>query len=148
VLASGPGSDVVMARLSDALVARALRFHAESEESGWLGALRDPPIARALAAMHDDLARAWTLPALAKIAGVSRSVFVDRFRSTVGETPMQHLLRRRMRRAMALLDDGVTLASAAARVGYASEPALAVAFKRHTGVTPGAYRRRAIRGAG
>lgn len=149
VFEGGSGSEVVMARLSDALVARALRFHAEkADEPGWLRGLQDPHVAKALGAMHDDLKRPWTLPLLAQTASMSRAAFAARFAATVGEPPMRYLLRCRMRRVMTMLrDDGATLARAAASVGYASEAALSAAFKRHTGVAPGAYRR-AHRGDG
>lgn len=112
---SGPGSEVVLARLSNALVARALRFHVrDASERGWLAGLRDRHIARALAA---------------------------RFRTTVGDTPMRYLLACRMAHAKRLLNQGdATLAGIAGAVGYASEAALSTAFKRYTGVSPMAYR--------
>lgn len=139
----GPGSEMVMARLSDALVARALRYHAEqTSAASWLGALSDPHLARALSALHESIERPWSLPELARIAGLSRAAFAARFAAKVGETPMRYLLRCRVQRAMALLrEERATLASVAAQVGYGSEAALSVAFKRHTGVAPGAYRR-------
>ncbi|MET1005286.1 MAG: AraC family transcriptional regulator [Propionibacteriaceae bacterium] len=141
----GPGSDVVMARLSDALVTRALRYYLEgAEEPGWLHGLRDPAIARALAAVHDDLAAPWTLVTWSRTAGLSRAGFAARFATVVGQTPMQYLFECRMRRAMTLLrTEQSTVASVASRVGYGSEAALSAAFVRHTGTSPGAYRRAA-----
>jgi transcriptional regulator GlxA family with amidase domain len=145
VFESGPGSDLVMARISDALVARALRFHVErASEPGWLLGLNDAYIAKSLSAMHDDLKRSWTLPALARVAGLSRAAFAARFVAKVGETPMRYLLQCRMRRAMAMLSrEQATLAQVAEAVGYGSEAALSGAFKRLTGVSPGAYGRSA-----
>jgi len=139
----GPGSAVVLARLSEALIARALRFHLDKiDEPGWLKGLGDPQIAKALAAMHDQLEQAWTLVSLARVAGLSRAAFAARFAAKVGEAPMRYLLRNRMRRAMTLLkDEHATLARVAHSVGYGSEAALSAAFKRHTGHAPGAYRR-------
>lgn len=140
----GAGSDVVMARLSDALVARALRVHAQTAlEPGWLRGLSDPGLARALSAMHEDLRRPWTLASLARTAGSSRAAFSARFSALVGEPAMQYLLGRRMRHAMTLLaDERISLAQVAESVGYGSEAAFSAAFKRHTGVPPGTYRRR------
>jgi AraC-like DNA-binding protein len=140
----GPGSEVVMARLSDALVARALRAHAsQADEPGWLKGLQDPQVAKALGVMHEDMRHPWTLASLSKTAGLSRASFAARFAENVGETPMRYLLRCRMRHAMTLLrDDRANLAQIAQRVGYGSEAALSTAFKRHTGVAPGAYRKR------
>ncbi len=141
----GAGSEVVMARLSDALVTRALRYHLEStEEPGWLRGLRDPQVSRALAAMHTDIAAPWTVASLARVAGSSRSAFAARFTRTVGRPPMDYLLACRMRTAMSLLrGHRSTVAEVAGQVGYGSPAALSAAFVRHTGMTPGAYRREA-----
>lgn len=141
----GPGSEVVMARLSDALVTRALRHHLESgQEPGWLRGLRDPYIARALATLHEDLSTRWTVESLARTAGLSRSAFAARFTRLVGRAPMNYLFQCRMLTAMKLLrDEKATVAKVAGRVGYGSEAALSAAFFRCNGTTPGAYRRQA-----
>jgi AraC-like DNA-binding protein len=139
----GPGSDVVMARLSDALVTRALRYHLESaDEPGWLHGLRDPAIARALTALHHDLVRPWTVAGLAREAGLSRSTFAERFTALVGQSPMEYALGCRMRRAQGLLrTDRLTVEAVATQVGYGSSAALTAAFVRFVGMTPGAYRK-------
>lgn len=141
----GAGSEIVMARISDALVTRALRHHLETaDEPGWLRGLRDPAIARALAALHADLSAPWTVGSLAQTAGLSRATFAARFTRTLGQPPMDYVLQVRMRKAMTLLRvERATVRKVAARVGYGSEAALSVAFLRHTGTTPGAYRRSA-----
>jgi AraC-like DNA-binding protein len=142
-LHGGPGSEIVMARLSDALITRALRHHLETaDETGWLRGLSDPHIAKALAAIHTDLAKAWTLPLMARTAGLSRSAFAVRFTQIVGQTPMQYLYRSRMRKAATMLRaEDTTLARIATRVGYGSEAAFSAAFTRHAGMPPGLYRR-------
>jgi AraC-like DNA-binding protein len=142
---SGPGSALVVSRLSDALLARALRFEVErAGEGGWLQALRDPELALALAAMHERIEGPWTLHTLARHAGLSRAVFARRFTEKVGQPPMQYLLGLRMARAMELLRGGQhALAGIAARTGYGSEAAFSTAFKRWTGLSPGGYRKRA-----
>jgi AraC-like DNA-binding protein len=140
--APGPGSEMVMSRVSDALVARALRHHAETGvEPGWLHGLRDRHVSLALAVMHADPARGWTVASLATVAGLSRAAFAARFQRSVGESPMRYLTRLRVHRALTLLrEQGVTLAAAARSVGYGSEAALSAAVKRHTGRAPGAQR--------
>lgn len=106
VRTGGPGSAVVTARLSDALVARALRFQVEvTDEPGLLLGLADPFVAAGLAAMHDDLARPWTVASLAAAAGLSRAAFAARFRARMGTTPAGYLVRLRMARASILLRD-------------------------------------------
>ena len=139
----GPGSEIVMARISDALITRALRHHLETAtEPGWLRGLQDPYVSKALAALHADLGAPWTVGSLAREAGLSRAAFAARFTRTVGRPPMDYVLHSRMRTSMTLLRAGHgTVRSIAAEVGYGSEAALSAAFLRHTGTTPGAYRR-------
>lgn len=147
---AGPGSEVVLARLTEALVIRALR-HAlgHIEETGWLKGLGDAGVARALSAIHDDYRRKWTVASLAREAGQSRAVFAGRFQALVGEPPMQYLFRRRMREAARLLKrGGISLSEVAEEVGYGSEAAVSAAFKRYSNLSPGAYRRTANKETG
>ncbi len=139
----GPGSDLVMARLSDAMLIRALRHHSVTTgHPGWLAGLRDPYIAPALAAVHADLARPWTLSGLAAEAGLSRAAFAARFSERVGEPAMRYVLALRMQRAKSLLRDRrATVAAVAGQVGYQSEVGFAASFKREVGVSPGSYHR-------
>ena len=140
--ATDGGSDMIMARLSDALIARTLRAEAgTSGQGGWLGALRDPRLARALALMHGQFAAGWSLPELARQAGFSRAAFAAQFARALGLPPMQYLTGVRMRKAALLLADGASVAQAAQAVGYGSEAAFSAAFHRYAGTAPGAYRR-------
>lgn len=141
----GPGSDLVMARLSDALLIRALRHYSDTiDQPGWLAGLRDPYVAAALAAIHTDPARPWTLISLARTVGLSRAAFAARFTHRVGEPAMRYLLTLRMQRAKTLLrNQNATVAAVAAQVGYQSEVAFAAAFKREVGSPPSTYRRAA-----
>ena len=143
----GPGSDLVMARLSDALLIRAVRHYSKTvEQTGWLAGLRDPYVATALAAIHADPVRPWTLTSLAGTVGLSRAAFAARFTDRVGEPAMRYLLSLRMQRAKTLLQDQqATVAAVATQVGYQSDVAFAAAFKREVGSSPGAYRRAATR---
>ena len=132
-----------MARLSDALVTRALRYHLETaDDPGWLHGLRDPAIARALTALHHDLGRPWTVAGLAREAGLSRTAFAARFSGLVGRSPMDYATGAGCVAPQALLrGDRLTVAAIASQVGYGSESALSAAFVRYAGTTPGAYRR-------
>jgi AraC-like DNA-binding protein len=143
----GPGSDLVMARLSDALLIRALRHYSDTvDKPGWLAGLRDPYVAAALAAIHIDPAQHWTVASLASNVGLSRAAFAARFSHRVGEPAMRYLLSLRMQRAKTLLQDQqATVAAVATQVGYQSDVAFAAAFKREVGSSPGAYRRAATR---
>jgi len=141
----GLGSGIVISRLADVLFVHAIRSHAQSTagaDASWLTALADPRIGSALRGMHRDLARPWTVEALAEAAGLSRSAFALRFKQRVGEAPLEYLTRWRMFRAGCLLRQGdAPMAQIAAQVGYDSEPAFNKAFKRVNGQPPGAWRR-------
>ena len=107
-------------------------------------ALSDPQLSAAIGAIHDDPAHHWTLQELAAKAGMSRSVFTQRFRERAEETPMKYLTRWRMMLAadrIANSDDH--LAQTALALGYESENAFNTAFKRVMGCPPYRYLRTA-----
>src|ERR671916_1744589 len=105
-------------------------------------ALQDQQIGRALTLIHRDPARAWTVDSLAREIALSRSAFAARFTQLVNEPAMQYVTRWRMQVAQnALETEGATVAELSGRLGYQSEAAFARAFKRMTGVAPGAVKR-------
>jgi len=142
-----PGGETMMTRLADVLVVQIIRWwlaNGSLPEQGWLAALGDRHIGRALAAMHRDLARPWTIAELATGANLSRSAFAERFTSLVGTPPMGYLAEWRLDQARAELQrTSQPIASVSAAVGYSSEAAFSRAFKRHHGLTPGEARRSA-----
>src|SRR4029079_7703801 len=106
--------------------------------------LRDPFVGKALAFMHAQPARDWTIEELAREAGLSRSVLAERFPGLVGLPPMQYLAKWRMQIASGLLSEGsANLASIAHEIGYESEAAFSRAFKKMVGLPPSVWRRRA-----
>ncbi|MFP5019356.1 AraC family transcriptional regulator [Pseudonocardia phyllosphaerae] len=143
----GPGSDAVITRLADVLVIQAVRTRLERDataRTGWLGALADDRIGRALAAVHREPERDWTVASLAAVAAMSRSAFAARFTELVGEPAMGYVTRWRMQAAVDVLSVGdATVAEAARRFGYRSEAAFVRAFARVVGESPGQVRRRA-----
>jgi AraC-like DNA-binding protein len=140
-----PGGEAVITRLGDILVIQAIRAWMESDpaaQSGWLGALQDPKIGRAISLIHRDPARDWTVAALAHELAMSRSAFAARFTELVGEPVMTYVARWRMHVAVAALkEEGATVGQLADRLGYRSEAAFSRAFKRVIGASPGAIRR-------
>src|SRR5215207_7083559 len=140
-----PGGEAVITRLADILVIQTLRAWIERDPAarrGWLGALRDRHVGRALALIHREPARDWTVAALARELAMSRSAFAARFTALVGEPAMQYVTRWRMYLAHDALTGGdATVAELADRLGYRSEAAFARAFKRVIGSPPGAVRR-------
>jgi AraC-like DNA-binding protein len=141
-----PGSRSVLLRIAELVFVEVLRSYlttASEDGANWLGGLRDPVVGRALARMHAEPARAWTLPDLARDVGTSRSVLAERFTSFVGHPPMLYLTRWRIQLAASRLASGATPVSAvASEVGYESEAAFCRAFKKVTGVTPASWRSR------
>jgi AraC-like DNA-binding protein len=138
------GGEAVVTRLADILVVQAIRSWLENDptaRTGWLGALRDPQIGRALELIHEDPARAWTVASLADELALSRSAFAARFTELVDEPVMRYVTRWRMNLALDALREGAAVAELAGRLGYRSEAAFSRAFKRITGMSPGAVRR-------
>lgn len=145
VMAQRVGAATVLARLADVVITRLVRtwVEARSEDTtGWLAAIRDPRIGRALAAIHRRPGHQWSVDGLARAAGLSRSTFSERFTDVMGTPPAQYLARWRMHLASAWLrGDHLTVGEVAARLGYESEPSFSRAFKRVVGVPPSALRR-------
>ena len=141
------GAATVMTRLSDVLFVQALRAHIAElpdDAAGWMGALRDPVLSRALAHIHRAPEREWTVESLARESGMSRSQLSARFTSVIGVPPLTYLTRWRIYRARVLLrDEQARVGEVARLLGYASETAFSTAFKREVGVAPRDYRRAA-----
>lgn len=141
------GSTGVVASLVDMLLLYVLRVWFEQQAAdplahGWALALNDPAITRALTAIHEAPEQNWTVATLGARAGLSRATFASRFSALVGRPPLGYLTWWRMTlAARALRESDKPLAAVARQVGYGSDIALATAFKREFGVTPGAYRR-------
>lgn len=136
------GSREVLLRLSELMFVATVRCSLDSPAAhGWLAGLRDPIVARALARLHGDPARAWTLERLAAEVGASRSVLAERFVHFVGQPPMHYLTAWRMQQAaQRLADPGAKVKTVAAAVGYESEAAFSRAFKKFVGASPLAWR--------
>jgi len=143
--ARSPGSDALVARLTEALfveVARAGMAGRDGQQGEWIAALRDSRIASSLAAIHKEPSREWTVHELARRAGMSRSAFALTFAQLVHEPPLAYVARWRLYSAKVLLRESAHgIAEIASRVGYESEASLSKAFRRQFGVAPGAYRR-------
>lgn len=137
------GKDVAIDRLAESLFVQALAEHIDrsNDSAGFLAALHDRHIGRALRAMHDAITHNWTLAELSDIAAMSRTVFARRFHQLVGESPIVYLARWRMLKAYELLSDSdMPISEISSQVGYQSEFAFSRAFKKLTGQTPGSVR--------
>jgi AraC-like DNA-binding protein len=148
VSAVRPGASVMSERLTEILFIQALRAVVAGADAvegavlpGWLGALGDARIGRALLLMHQQAGRPWTVAALGAEVGMSRASFAARFKELVGLSPLDYLQRWRIVAAgRELRRSERTVASVAAAWGYSSESAFSTAFKRITGLSPAPYR--------
>jgi AraC-like DNA-binding protein len=134
------------ARLPELLLIDSLRQYLErlpASRTGWLAALREPVVGRALSLLHGAPAEPWTVELLARRVAVSRSVLGERFAAVLGVPPMRYLAQWRLQLASHLLrSSSATLPAIAKRVGYDSEAAFSRAFKRELGLPPATWRRR------
>jgi AraC-like DNA-binding protein len=142
--AAHAGRSALLAKLAEALFIETLRRYMENlprQRTGWLAAARDAAVGRALGAIHSEPSRAWTVASLAQRAGVSRTVFAERFARLLGEPPLTYVSRCRMQLGARLLettDD--TVLQVALNAGYESEAAFNRAFKREFELPPARYR--------
>lgn len=138
------GAPAMIARISELILARHVRAWAERGEDGrvgWLAAYSDPHIGKALIGLHKHPERSWTIAALARLAGLSRATFAQRFHEILGMPPIRYLTQWRMSLARHMLrEHHLTIAQISARLGYESEFAFSRAFKRITGHAPSEYR--------
>jgi AraC-like DNA-binding protein len=145
VAAGRPGSEAVLAKLSELLFIESVRRYAEGlpeGQTGWLAGLRDPFVARALALLHRDVVRPWTVDDLGHEVGLSRSALAERFNRLIGMPPMRYLAIWRMQLATdRLRNTSASLAQIAEIVGYDSEAAFSRAFKKAFGTAPATWRR-------
>ena len=140
-----PGGVLMAQHLAHMMLVQALRLHlADGAKNGvgWLFALADRQMSVAIGAMHQDPAQRWTLQSLAERVGMSRSSFAQRFKATVGTSPMDYLTRWRMLLAGDRLTHfGDPVSVIALSLGYESESAFSTAFKRVMGCSPRRYGR-------
>lgn len=137
------GRVALTARMPELLLIEALRLFSEQSGagSGWLAAINDAVVGRALALLHAEPRRKWTLEDLARRAATSRSVLDERFRRLLGQPPMRYVAEWRMQLAAAQLrNTDAKIADIADAIGYGSEEAFSRAFQRHVGVSPARWR--------
>jgi AraC-like DNA-binding protein len=143
-----PGSALMAQQAAYSMLIQALRLHisdAGEERIGWLFALSDDQLGRALHALHEDPSHAWSLQELAQVAGMSRSSFAQKFKDKVGKPAMEYLLDWRMLKAADLLaTTDKPVGEIAQSIGYESESAFSAAFKRVMGYSPRRYARRQV----
>ncbi|WP_352336540.1 AraC family transcriptional regulator [Psychrobacter sp. 16-MNA-CIBAN-0192] len=138
------GKTAVINHWASIMMIECLRTYIErlpEATDNWLRAMKDPYLAKALAVMHDDPSRNWTIHKLAEVAGMSRSSFAQRFKDSVGMPPLTYLIDYRLRLAARYLRlQQNSIGRISELVGYASDSTFSQAFKRVYGLSPKAYR--------
>ena len=136
----GPGSDLILQRLADVLLYYVIRHYLKKHRvtlPGWRSAFFDEKIRAALENLHSRCTYNWTIEELAGSVGVSRATLANRFRETLGSTPMDYLVRLRIQKAHDILErENAILDEVADRVGYSSAFSFSRAFKRVMGYSP------------
>src|SRR5215471_14718311 len=139
-----PGTHAVLCKLSELLFVEAVRSYVDTLDDpvgGWLVALKDRHVSAALALMHGQPARPWTLDTLAERIGASRSMLGERFARLMGQAPMQYLSQWRLHLAAdALASSDSATKRIASDAGFGSTAAFSRAFKREFGVPPARWR--------
>ena len=110
---------------------------------GWLAAISDNHLSKAIEAMHSGIDKNWSVESLAREASMSRSAFALKFKTVLGQTPLEYLTQWRMYKAGAMIrSKNTSLFEVASAIGYGSESSFSRVFKREMGEAPREYRRK------
>lgn len=146
IMGGKAGADAITYRLSEIIFIQVVRAFVDKAgaAAGCLAGVLDPQLSKSLSAIHLAPEKPWTVETMATEAGMSRTLFAERFTSLIGITPLSYLTQWRMLLARRhLLESDRALIEIAESVGYGSEAAFGRAFKRHFDVAPGNLRRNA-----
>lgn len=140
-----PGMTGVLSRLIEIVFLQAVRGKTDrnaQQPAGFMAALQDNNLSKALKAIHSAPQMSWTIEGLASTAGMSRARFADKFTKMVGVPPINYLTQWRLLKGRALLaDTNTSLEEIAVRCGYASAASFSRRYKQEFGIGPGAYRK-------
>jgi AraC-like DNA-binding protein len=142
----GIASSRLISCLYESLFVYAIRAYANSSTAppkGWLAAISDKHLSKAIGSMHSSLDRNWSVALLAREASMSRSAFALKFRTVLGQTPLEYLTKWRMHKAGAIIrSNNTSFSDVASAVGYGSESSFSRVFSREMGLAPREYRRK------
>ena len=142
----GIASSCLISSLYESMFVYVIRAYASSSAAppkGWLAAISDKHLSKAIEAMHTSLDRSWSVESLAREARMSRSAFALKFRTVLGQTPLEYLTQWRMYKAGAMIrSNNTSFSEAASAVGYGSQSSFSRVFRREMGVAPREYRRK------
>lgn len=140
------GAETVIQSLLDIIFSMLLRKIVEiksQKKKTWSYAVTDLQIKQTVEKMHLNFSKPWTLDALAKLSGMSRAGFADKFKVTMGETPLKYLTMVRMQKAVQfLVETEDSLEQIAEKVGYQDPFSFSKVFKKLTGLPPREFRKK------
>ncbi len=142
----GIASSRLISCLYESLFVYAIRAYAGNSAAplkGWLGAMSDKHLSKAIGAMHSGIDRSWSVKSLAREARMSRSAFALKFRTVLDQTPLEYLTQWRMYKAGAMIrSNNMSFSEVASAIGYGSESSFSRVFRREMGEAPREYRRK------
>lgn len=139
-----PGASSIINKLSEVTFIQSLRIYMKNNSMNtlFLSALNDKYIRKSIEEIHLNPGKKWKLDDLARKAGLSRTIYAERFHKLTGVTPMNYVTQWRMERAKRLLrDETMSVDEIAQQVGYTASESFQKSFKKLIGATPSAYRK-------
>lgn len=139
------GYELVSIKLAEILYISIIRHYYLIQAKEALNLFRDELIFKAVDIIHSDLAANYNIELLARKVGISRTLFIERFKNAVGETPMKYISNWRMTKAKYFLKNtDLVIAQIGEKIGYQSETAFNRAFKKQFAISPGKFRKKEI----
>ncbi|GAB4234637.1 MAG: hypothetical protein Tsb0034_08420 [Ekhidna sp.] len=136
------GSDAIVAKLGEVLFVNAIREYAVSRRSNFVHGIMDSRLANVLKEIHEAPHFDWKVNSLSKIAGMSRTGFLQKFKTLIGDTPYNYIKGWRMIIAKELLENSnYSIQEVAEKVGYESSASFVRVFKEYTETTPNQFRK-------
>ncbi len=133
----------IIEKLLELLCIEVLRTHLDNKVTGkgWIKAMQDPIISRAISQFHARPNGDWSVKKLADYVALSPSRFAARFNAALGDSPMIYITKWRMNIASRLLKENQQKVEEVANaVGYENVAAFSRTFKKYCGTSPAVWR--------
>lgn len=131
------GHEVVILRFAEILFISILRHHYLKQSRASVNLFKDRAIYRAVNYIHNNIQEGLTIEKLCLHSGISRTLFIERFKNSVGNTPLGYIKSWRMTKAKQLLKySDFTLNDISDQVGYGSASAFNRVFKQTFNISP------------
>ncbi len=137
------GYKLVSLRFSEILFVSILRhFYLHVIDDSKANLLNDEAIYNSVNYIHTNIHADLSIQKLSRYSGISRTLFIERFKNSVGYTPLGYIKSWRMTKAKQLLKySELSLGDISEQVGYASPSAFNRVFKQTFDISPKRFRR-------